>query len=65
MAKKQEPVWIVIGNSESGDDFDPKRYDHKPTEEDLRAYIEKTGEELDIDGPGEYGSYVYLKTWKL
>ena len=64
--KKQEPIWIVTGHSESGDDYGPKRYDHEPTEEDLRNFIKNdTMEELDCDGPGDFDSYVHLEVNKL
>ena len=65
MAKNQDPIWIVTATSESGDDYGPTRYDHKPTKKDLREFIEKTGEELDCGGPGDYGSYVHLKVDKV
>lgn len=59
--KKEKPIWIVTATSESGDDYGPKRYNHKPTEKDLRAFIDATGEELDCGGPGDFDSYVHLK----
>jgi len=53
--------WIIRGDSESGDDYDSKFYDHEPTEKDKKDYILKeTSEEINIDGPGDFGSYVYL-----
>lgn len=63
--KKENPIWIVEGHSESGDDYGPTRYNKKPTEKQLREFVEATGEELDIDGPGNFGSYVHLKVNKL
>lgn len=62
---KQKPIWIVTAHSESGDDYGPKRYNHEPTEKDLRAFIAATGEELDCDGPGDFDSYVHLEVNKL
>ena len=61
-----DDIWIITAHSESGDDYGPKRYDREPTKEDLRNFILKeTPEEIDCDGPGDFGSYVYLKVNKL
>ncbi len=58
---KKKSIWIMRGDSESGDHYDSKRYDHEPTEQDKRDYIKnETPEELDCDGDGDCGSYVYL-----
>lgn len=55
-------MWIVQGKSESGDSYGPKSYDHYPDEFELRDFIKtKTPEELDCGGPGDFGSYVYIK----
>lgn len=53
------------GDSESGDHYPKKKYDHKPTEQDKKDYIvNETDEELPDAGkragPGDFGSYVYL-----
>ena len=61
----RNPVWIVTASSESGDDYGPVRFDHQPTTTDLRNFISDTGEELDVDGPGDFGSYVRVKVDKL
>ncbi len=53
-------IFIVTGHSESGDDYGPKRFNKKPTNPQLRQFIKDTGEELDCNGPGDFGSYVYL-----
>ena len=64
--KKQKPIWIITANSESGDDYGPKRYDHEPTEDDKRNFILKeTPEEIECDGPGDFNSYVYLTVNKI
>lgn len=66
MNKNENPIWIITAHSESGDDYGPKRYDHKPTEEDKRDFILKeTPEEIGIDGPGDFDSYVHLKIYKI
>ena len=66
MKNKQAPIWIVSGHSESGDDYGPKRYDHEPTKKDLEDFIKnETPEELNCDGPGDFGSCVYLEVNKL
>jgi len=57
--KKEQ--WVMWGDSESGDHYDKVILTHQPTEADYRKYIsEETPEELDIDGPGECGSYVHM-----
>lgn len=62
---KKEFIWVVTGESESSDRSGPTAYREKPTDEQLRAFIAETGEELDCDGPGEFGSYVYLEINKI
>lgn len=61
MKKFKSKFWIITGNSESGDEYGPELYDHEPTRKEKRDFIESTGEELDCDGPGAFGSYVHLK----
>lgn len=62
--KKQDKqkLWFITATSESGDDYGPKAYRSKPTQEEMRDFIKnETPEELDCDGPGDFGSYVYLE----
>lgn len=64
--KKEKPIWIIQANSESGDEYPPKRYDHEPTDDDKKNYIlNETPEEIECDGPGDFNSYVHLKVHKL
>lgn len=64
--KTKKEKWQVYGCSESGDRYDTVIYNRKPTTDDLRNYIlNETPEEIDIGGPGEFGSYVYLNVKKL
>lgn len=65
-----KPVWIINATSESGDDYGPKVYDHEPTEQDKKDFIKnETPEDLgeillargEDEGPGDFGSYVYLE----
>jgi hypothetical protein len=59
-------IWIMWGDSESGDHYKKVKYDHEPTDEDKKNYIKKyTPEDMDIDGPGDFGSYVYLEVEKI
>lgn len=54
------------GDSESGDHYDSKFYDHEPTEDDKKHYIlNETPEEINVMGPGAFGSYVYLTIEKV
>ncbi len=66
MKNKQNPIWIITAESESGDKYGPKRYDHEPTEDDKKDFILKeTPEEIGIEGPGDFDSYVYLEINKI
>jgi hypothetical protein len=63
--KKAKKGWIMWGDSESGDHYPKKSYDHEPTEQDKKDYIvNETDEELPVEGegkgPGDFDSYVYL-----
>jgi hypothetical protein len=56
----KKTVWVVTGHSESGDDFGPLTFHNKPNPSRLKEIAygwDGTDEE---DGPGDYGSYVYL-----
>lgn len=56
----KQKVWVVVGNSESGDDFGPVVFKDKPTDEKLKELcFNWDGDEKEC-GPGMYGSYVYL-----
>ncbi len=56
--------WIITGKSESGDEGYPKVFTAEPTEKDLKKYISNMGEKINRNGPGHFGSYVYLKVWE-
>jgi len=59
-------IWTITGQSESGDKGIPKIYNYEPDEAAQRDYIEYSfGEEMDIDGPGDFGSYVHLKVEQI
>lgn len=55
-----DQIWVVTGVSESSDHSGPSVFDHKPTEKELKKFITDTGEDLDVGGPGDFGSYLYL-----
>ena len=58
--------YVIYAHSESGDKYSAKFYDHKPTEEDKKNYIlNETPEEIEVDGPGDFNSYVYLTIDKV
>ncbi len=70
MAKKtksnKKETWVMWGDSESGDHYDKVKLDHEPTDEDIKNYIlNETPEELDVDGPGDFDSYVYVDYQKV
>ena len=49
-----------MADSESGDHDGPFKFNHKPTDDELKKIITDMGEELDCDGPGDFDSYVHL-----
>jgi hypothetical protein len=53
-------VWIVTATSESGDDYGPWAFSSKPDKARMKSLVEDTGEELDVDGPGDFGSYLHF-----
>lgn len=54
-------VVVVTGHSESGDDYGPWVFTKRPSEEYMEAFLrEYAPGEWDDDGPGDFGSYVYL-----
>lgn len=64
--------WVMWGDSESGDHYSKKEYDHKPTDQDKKDYIvNDTDEELPDEGgrkykgQGDFGSCVHLTIEKL
>ncbi len=63
VASVQSAVYVVTGTSESSDHYGPVVYAAKPSKQTLRtlAYDWDGGEG---DGPGDYGSYVYLSVDK-
>lgn len=54
-------VWIVTAKNESGDEFGPWAFKNKPTKKQLKELVADVGEEMDIGGPGDFGSYLFLK----
>lgn len=57
-------VWVVIGKSESCDDYGPFVLSKKPTKKKLREICKQCDWPDDIEGPGDFGSYTYLTTTK-
>lgn len=61
-------IWIVTGESESGDDYGPTPFDHAPNEEELARWAHECDghfndpEEMKDweNGPGYAGSYVHV-----
>jgi len=54
-------VWVVTAESESGDDYGPVVYTEEPAPQVLK-HLAQSWDYDDGDGPGDYGSYVYLVT---
>lgn len=61
MAKKlHQKVWVITADSESGDDYGPYLFSKKPSKKDEEEIVKLLDYE-DGNGPGDYGSFVYLK----
>lgn len=58
-------LWVITGNSESSDSVGPFVLDHEPNKEEQIKAIKSIGEDIGQDGPGLYGSYVYLRVSKV
>jgi len=58
-------MWIVTGNSESGDKYGPTKFDHEPTKKELSEWCHSRDGDPDGNGPGDYGSYIYVEVNKL
>ena len=64
MAKKAK-IWIITGDSESGDHYGPDTFDHKPTDAEISEWCHNCDghfgepDEYWEPGPGFDGSFVY------
>ena len=58
--RKLDKIWYIDATSESGDKAGPFFFNHPPTEDEQIEVIESMGENINEDGPGDFGSYVYL-----
>ncbi len=58
MAKKGDKVWVVTGDSESGDHYSTV-FAEAPTEIQLANWCHECDGDEDKCGPANYGSYVY------
>ncbi len=64
MAKKNE-VYVVWGNSESGDNYGPFVFSKKPSKSTMKQIALDCDSTEELDGPGDFGSYVYLRCEKV
>ena len=61
MKTKQTTVWAITADSESGDSYGPFLTLNEPTQKELKILAFKLdGEIVEADGPGDFGSYVYI-----
>jgi hypothetical protein len=60
MSADPRSLWIVIGHSESGDNY-AAAFRKKPTVKALKELANSWDGEEGHDGPGYGGSYVYLR----
>jgi hypothetical protein len=54
-------LWVVTGESESDDNYGPLVFSRKPTDEKLEKIAFVWDGDDEKEGPGNYGSYVYLE----
>lgn len=58
-------VWVVTGESESGDHYGPWVVSEKPDEQKLRQIASHCDwPEGEDEGPGDFGSYTFLTVFK-
>ena len=55
-------IWVITGVSESADHYGPFLFSKKPTKELLKKMAYMCDGYEEEEGPGDFGSYVYLKT---
>lgn len=68
MKNKKSYVWVVTAMSESSDHYGPWVFAKKPTDEQLKEFCKENcpGEfdccdgEDEMDGPGNWGSYLHV-----
>lgn len=67
--KEKNFVWVVTAKSESGDEYGPWIFAHKPTDEELfqvskercpGEFEDFSDNEEEPDGPGSWGSYLHV-----
>lgn len=61
MVDEKKTIWVVVGRSESGDDYGPKVFQEEPTDEELKALALSWDVDGDGKGPGDYGTYIHIK----
>jgi hypothetical protein len=63
--KNKMKIWVVTGDSESSDHYGPFVFSKKPSKELLKKIAFDCDGDDEEDGPGNYGSYVYLTVEKI
>lgn len=58
-------VFVLTGHSESGDDYGPLVFSLKPKKKQLREIAHDWDGDENEDGPGNFGSYVYLSLYAV
>jgi hypothetical protein len=58
-----ETVWVVVGHSESGDEY-RRVFRASPTEDELSELAHNWDGDDDKEGPGFDGSYVHLTIYE-
>ena len=53
-------MWVLTGESESSDDYGPLVFSEKPSQEELKRIAFSWDGDEDDEGPGDFGSFVYL-----
>ena len=63
-------VTVIIGKSESGDDYGPWVFYNTPSEKELEVFLREEcvgefPEENEDEGPGIFGSYLYVSIHEI
>jgi len=64
MSANDKYVYVVTAESESSDHYGSYVYSDDPTDDMLRELAISLDSTEELDGPGDYGTYVYLYTEK-
>ena len=61
---KNVNVWVLTGQSESGDSYGPEMFEKKPTKKKISEWVHSRDGSPDKEGPGFDGSWVHIELTK-